>query len=96
MKVLLVLPPNIGRYIVATIPHAGLAYLAAFLERDGHEVNIQDMRIYSDNKDLMDDIYTSVNYPTMVVVQNSFLSTIKKILLNGLKIMIKDRTIEIG
>jgi len=56
MKVLLVLPPNIGRYIVATIPHAGIAYLAAFLERDSHEVEIQDMRIYSDNKDLFKKI----------------------------------------
>jgi radical SAM superfamily enzyme YgiQ (UPF0313 family) len=56
MKVLLVLPPNIGRYIVATVPHAGLAYLAAFLERDGHEVEIQDMRIYADNKDLFEKI----------------------------------------
>jgi radical SAM superfamily enzyme YgiQ (UPF0313 family) len=50
MKVLLILPPNIGRYVVATVPHAGLAYLAAFLERDGHEVEIHDMRIHSDDR----------------------------------------------
>ena len=56
MKVLLVLPPNIGRYIVATVPHAGLAYLAAFLERDGHVVEVHDMRIYSDNNDLFKKI----------------------------------------
>ena len=50
MKVLLILPPNIGRYVVATVPHAGLAYLAAILERDGHQVEIHDMRIYSDDR----------------------------------------------
>ena len=50
MKVLLILPPNIGRYVVATVPHAGLAYLAAFLERDEHQVEIHDMRIYSDDR----------------------------------------------
>lgn len=49
MKVLLILPPNIGRYVVATIPHAGLAYLAAFLEKDGHQVEIHDMRMHSDD-----------------------------------------------
>ncbi len=56
MKVLLILPPNIGRYIVATVPHAGLAYLAAFLERDNHEVDIHDMRIYPENSDLFKKI----------------------------------------
>src|SRR3989344_2718218 len=56
MKVLLILPPNIGRYIVATVPHAGLAYLAAFLERDNHEVEIHDMRIYPENSDLFKKI----------------------------------------
>jgi len=49
MKILLVLPPNIGRYIVATIPHAGIAYLAAFLEKDSHEVEVHDMRVHADN-----------------------------------------------
>ena len=53
MKVLLILPPNIGRYIVATIPHAGFAYLISFLEKEDHEVEIQDMRIYSENEDLI-------------------------------------------
>lgn len=56
MKVLLILPPSIGRYIVATVPHAGLAYLAAFLERDNHEVEIHDMRIYPENRDLFKKI----------------------------------------
>lgn len=56
MKVLLILPPNIGRYIVATVPHAGLAYLAAFLERDNHEVEIHDMRIYPESSDLFKKI----------------------------------------
>ncbi len=45
MNVLLVLPPNIGRYVVATIPHAGMAYLAAFLEKAGHTAEIADMRV---------------------------------------------------
>lgn len=49
MKVLLVLPPNIGRYIVATIPHAGMAYLAAVLEKGGHEVALCDMRLYPED-----------------------------------------------
>jgi len=56
MKVLLVLPPNIGRYIVATIPHAGIAYLAAFLERDGHKAEVHDMRIDADDKHLASKI----------------------------------------
>jgi|TARA_Y100000310_G_scaffold145233_1_gene144577 radical SAM superfamily enzyme YgiQ (UPF0313 family) len=56
MKVLLVIPPNIGRFIVATIPHAGIAYLAAFLERDDHEVDLMDMRLYSDNEKLFQKI----------------------------------------
>src|SRR3989344_5974766 len=56
MKVLLVHPPNIGRYLVATVPHAGLAYLAAFLEKDKHEVEIHDMRIYSDDRLLISKI----------------------------------------
>ncbi|MBN2454690.1 radical SAM protein [Candidatus Woesearchaeota archaeon] len=55
-KVLLVLPPNIGRYVVATIPHAGVAYLAAFLEREGHKAEIADMRIYPDEKELYSQI----------------------------------------
>src|SRR3989344_3733748 len=56
MKVLLVLPPNIGRYIVATIPHAVIAYLAAFLERDGHKAEVHDMRIDADDKHLASKI----------------------------------------
>ena len=56
MKVLLILPPNIGRYIVATIPHAGIAYLVTFLERDGHEVDIHDMRIHAKNENLFGKI----------------------------------------
>lgn len=56
MKILLVLPPNIGRYIVATIPHAGIAYLAAVLENGGHEVALQDMRLYPNEKDLFKNI----------------------------------------
>jgi radical SAM superfamily enzyme YgiQ (UPF0313 family) len=49
MRILLVLPPNIGRYVVATVPHAGIAYLAAILERGGHEVALHDMRLYASN-----------------------------------------------
>ena len=56
MRILLVLPPNIGRYVVATVPHAGLAFLAAVLESKGHKVGIQDMRIYSSNDDLFKKI----------------------------------------
>ena len=56
MKVLLVLPPNIGRYVVATIPHAGLAYLAAILEKQGHEIALQDMRLYAQDRDLFKKI----------------------------------------
>lgn len=52
MRILLILPPNIGRYVVATIPHAGIAFLSAILEEKGHEVKIQDMRIYSENEEL--------------------------------------------
>ena len=56
MKILLVLPPNIGRYIVATIPHAGIAYLAAVLEKGGHDVALQDMRVYPNDHDLFEKI----------------------------------------
>ncbi|MEK6984296.1 MAG: radical SAM protein [Nanoarchaeota archaeon] len=56
MRVLLVIPPNVGRYLVATIPHAGIAYLSAFLKRDGHEVSLADMRIHASNDYLFDKI----------------------------------------
>ena len=56
MKILLVLPPNIGRYVVATIPHAGIAYLAAILERGKHEIALQDMRLYHYDEDLFSKI----------------------------------------
>src|SRR3989344_336542 len=56
MKVLLILPPNIGRYIVATVPHAGLAFLAAILEEKGHVVEVQDMRIHAGNEHLFSKI----------------------------------------
>ncbi|MBI3036811.1 cobalamin B12-binding domain-containing protein [Candidatus Woesearchaeota archaeon] len=56
MNILLILPPNIGRYVVATIPHAGIAYLAAFLEREGHSVDIADMRIDPSDENLFAQI----------------------------------------
>ncbi|MBI2130278.1 hypothetical protein HYU10_00750, partial [Candidatus Woesearchaeota archaeon] len=52
MKVLLILPPNIGRYVVATVPHAGLAFLTAILEEKGHNVEVHDMRIHAGNEEL--------------------------------------------
>jgi anaerobic magnesium-protoporphyrin IX monomethyl ester cyclase len=56
MNVLLILPPNIGRYITATIPHAGIAYLAAFLEKDKHSVEVADMRVDPSDKKLFETI----------------------------------------
>jgi len=56
MKVLLVIPPNIGRYRVATIPHAGIAYLSAMLKRDGHKVDLVDMRFNASNDYLFSKI----------------------------------------
>lgn len=56
MKVLLIVPPNIGRYVVATVPHAGIATLIAFLERDGHSTCLADMRIYASNEHLFGKI----------------------------------------
>jgi len=56
MRVLLVLPPNIGRYSVATVPHAGVAYLAAILEKGGHKVALQDMRLYPKDRELFSKI----------------------------------------
>jgi len=56
MKVLLVIPPNIGRYIVATIPHAGIAYLSAMLKKDSHKVDLVDMRVHSSNEYLFSKI----------------------------------------
>jgi len=56
MKVLLVLPPNIGRYVVATVPHAGIAYLTAFLEKDSHKVDLMDMRLYPEEEKLFKKI----------------------------------------
>lgn len=56
MKVMLVVPPNIGRYVVATIPHAGISIVIAFLEKAGHEYDLVDMRLYADNKYLFDKI----------------------------------------
>ena len=56
MKVLLVIPPNIGRYIVATIPHAGIAYLSAMLKKEGHKVDLVDMRMHASNDYLFSKI----------------------------------------
>ncbi len=56
MKVLLVIPPNIGRYIVATVAHAGIAYVISFLEKDKHEVELVDMRLYAKNEYLFNKI----------------------------------------
>jgi len=56
MKVLLVIPPNIGRYVVATIPHAGIAYLSAILKKDRHEVDLVDMRMHASNDYLFSKI----------------------------------------
>lgn len=50
MKVLLIIPPNIGRYVAATIPHAGIAYLSAMLKKDSHEVGLADMRMHASNE----------------------------------------------
>ncbi|MBI2659761.1 cobalamin B12-binding domain-containing protein [Candidatus Woesearchaeota archaeon] len=56
MRVLLIVPPNIGRYVAATIPHAGIAYLSAILKRDGHETGLVDMRMHASNKYLFSKI----------------------------------------
>lgn len=56
MRVLLVIPPNIGRYVVATIPHAGIAYLSAMLKKEDHKVDLVDMRIHASNDYLFDKI----------------------------------------
>src|SRR3989338_1700095 len=56
MKILLVIPPNIGRYVVATIPHAGIAYLSAMLKKEGHSVELADMRMYASNDYLLGKI----------------------------------------
>ncbi|MBI2650468.1 radical SAM protein [Candidatus Woesearchaeota archaeon] len=56
MKVLLVIPPNIGRYVVATIPHAGIAYLSAMLKKEGHKVCLADMRMHASNDYLFSKI----------------------------------------
>lgn len=56
MKVLLIIPPNIGRYVVATVPHAGIAYVVSFLERAGHETELVDMRLHSGNGYLFDKV----------------------------------------
>lgn len=56
MKVILIIPPNIGRYIVATVPHAGIAYVISFLEKANHETELVDMRIHSKNGYLFNKI----------------------------------------
>ena len=56
MKVLLVIPPNIGRYVVATIPHAGIAYLSVMLKKQNHEVALVDMRMHASNEYLFNKI----------------------------------------
>ena len=53
MKVLFVIPTNIGRYVKPTVPHAGIAYLAGVLLRAGHSVEIHDMRVYPNEEDLI-------------------------------------------
>lgn len=56
MRVLLIVPPNIGRYVVATIPHAGIAYVISFLEKAGHQTEIADMRIHIEDNYLFKKI----------------------------------------
>ncbi|MBS3167451.1 radical SAM protein [Candidatus Woesearchaeota archaeon] len=51
-RVLLIVPLGLGRYEKPTIPHAGIAYLAAFLRQNKHLVQIMDMRLYPNYKDL--------------------------------------------
>ncbi len=56
MKVLLVIPPNIGRYVAATIPHAGIAYLSAILKKYNHKIDLVDMRVHALNDYLFEKI----------------------------------------
>ena len=56
MKVLLIVPRTIGRYTKPTIPHAGIGYIAAILLKNGHNVEILDMRVHPHIKDSINKI----------------------------------------
>lgn len=58
MKVLLVIPKTIGRYIKPTVPHAGIGYIASILLKNNHNVEILDMRVHPHIKDLFKKINT--------------------------------------
>lgn len=51
MKILFLIPPSVGDFFTAQIPHTGIAYLSAFIKRETDaEVKIIDMRLgYSKN-----------------------------------------------
>jgi radical SAM superfamily enzyme YgiQ (UPF0313 family) len=46
MRILFVIPPSVGDYFTAQIPHTGLAYLTAFMKKETNaQIQIMDMRL---------------------------------------------------
>ncbi len=45
MRVLFLIPPSVGQYFSAQVPHTGIAYLSAILKKNGIETKIIDMRL---------------------------------------------------
>jgi len=54
MKVFLIMPNNMGFYITPTSPPSGLALLAAILKENNHDVEVLDMRLGYNDKELFD------------------------------------------
>lgn len=58
MKVFLIVADMQGRYYKPSMPHTGLAYIAAFLLKNGHQVKVLDMRFGYNNDYLLDKLKT--------------------------------------
>lgn len=58
MKVLFIMPRTLGRYGRPSSPPVGIAYLATFLKRRGHEVRVMDLQIERADYDYLSDIKT--------------------------------------
>lgn len=56
MKVFLIVADMQGRYYKPSMPHTGLAYIAAFLLKNGHQVKVLDMRLEYEEGYLLDKL----------------------------------------
>lgn len=56
MKIFLVVADAQGRYFKPSMPHTGVAYISAFLMKNGHQVSVFDMRFGYKNSQLLEKL----------------------------------------